>query len=299
MAQNPIGTDVDRDRMVELGREDGVFVAGVADQIETADLPDGSAVVWRLREEGDVPRLALVPVPEDEVPDDTVAGHVGEDDAMPIPRSIVAEGLELDPEAYDPENPLLFKSGEIDEGAAAAAMPTGAPAPAADTALELQPVRFADGTPFRDEPVPEESLDSDPIAEAALDRDADAEGTPQSGTVSAPIDSTFVDDVLADRDADRDEVIEVLEAISRHGLVDEGDDATEYDPLVVDDREVIVVEADFWEAEIAAEVDVGREALDAAREIHYRQAADLFERSNADEVRDVASSRDAVVITRP
>jgi hypothetical protein len=243
-----------------------------------------------------VPSLALVPVPGDEVPDETVAGHVGRGDAFPIPKALVTEGLELDPGEYDDDNPLLLKPDEIDEGVAAAAMPTGAPAPAAETALELQPVRFANGTPYRDEPAPEASLDSDPVAEEELARASDAEGAPQSGTVSASVNSSFVDDVLADREADRDEVIK---AISRHGLVDEGDDATEYDPLVVDGREVIVVEADFWETEIAAEVGVGREALDAARESHYRQAAGLFERSNADEVRDVAPSRDAVVITRP
>jgi|GEM_PF-6406751 len=296
MAQNPIGTAIDRDRMVELGREEGAFVADVAEQVETAGLPDGSAVVWRLREEGDVPRLALVPVPEAEIPDDTVAGHVGEDDAVPIPRALVAEGLELDPEEYDPDNPLLFKPGEIESGVAAAAMPTGAPAPAADTALELQPVRFADGTPYRDDPVPEESLDSDPIAEAALDRDAEAEGAPQSGTVSAPIDSSFVDDVLASRGVDREQVIEVLEAVARHDLIGPEDDATEYDPLTVDDRAVIVVDADVWEAEIAPEVDVDRDALDAARKIHHRQAADLYERANADEEREIAESRDAVVV---
>ncbi|MFC6727274.1 hypothetical protein ACFQDG_01255 [Natronoarchaeum mannanilyticum] len=298
MAQNPIGTAIDRDRMVELGREDGAFVVDVAEQVETADLPDGAAVVWRLRKEGDVARLALVPVPEDEVPDDTVAGRVGEDESLPIPRSLITEGLELDPEAYDPENPLLFKRGEIGEVAAAAAMPTGAPAPAADTALELQPVRFADGTPFHDEPVPEESLDSDPIAEAELERDADAGGEPQSGTVSAPIDSSFVNEVLTNRGVDREQVIEVLEAIARHDLIGPEDDATEYDPLTVDDRAVIVVDADVWEAEIAPEVDVERDALDAARKIHHRQAADLYDRANADEEREIAESRDAVVVKR-
>lgn len=298
MAQNPIGTAVDRDRMVELGRGDGAFVVDVADQVDTADLPEGSAVVWRLREEEDVPRLALVPVPEDEVPDDTVAGHVGEDATMPIPQSLVAGGLELDPEEYDPDNPLLFKPDEIDEGAAAAAMLTGAPAPAAETALELQPVRFADGTPYRDEPVPEEPLDSDPIAEGELERDADAQGAPQSGTVSAPIDSSFVDEVLANRGIDREQVIEVLEAIASHDLIGPEDDATEYDPLTVDDRAVVVVDADVWEAEIAPEVDVERDALDAARKIHHRQAADLYGRANADEEREIAESRDAVVVTR-
>jgi len=284
--------------MVELGREDGAFAVDVGGQIETADLPDGSAVVWRLREEGDVPRLALVPVPEDEVPDGTVAGYVGEDATVPIPRAIVTEGLDLDSQEYDPDNPLLFKPDEIDEGAAAAAMPTGAPAPAAGTALELQPVRFADGTPYRDEPVPEESLDSDPIAEAELERDADAESAPQAGTVSAPIDAGFVDDVLATRGVDGEQVIEVLEALARHDLIGPEDDATKYDPLTVDDRAVIVVDADVWEAEIAPAVDVDRDALDAARKIHHRQAASLYDRANADEEREIAESRDAVVVQR-
>ena len=297
MAQNPIGTAVDEDRLVELRREGGTFVVDVSQADAGVDLPDGEAVVWRLRDEGDVPRLALVPVPEDEVPDDTVAGTVGEETEFPVPESLVRDGLGIDPGEYDDANPLLFKPGEIEGGVAAAAMPTGAPAPAAETALELQPVRFSDGTPFRDEPVPED-LDSDPVAEEELARDPDAEAAPQSGTVSAPVDSRFVDDVLADTDADRDEVIKVLEGIARHDLIDESDDATEYDPLVVDDREVIVVEADVWEAEIAAELDTGRDALDAAREIHHRQAADLFERSNADEEREIAPARDTVVIGR-
>lgn len=285
MAQNPIGTVTDEDRLVALLLRDGTFLVDVTDPVRTADVPETGTFAWRLLTGGEVPRLAFAPVDE---PDD--AGDVpmaeldpdGDRYTLSVPRSYLSEGLGLDADAYDPDNPLLFKPEESTEGLAVGMTLEGEPGGSVGVAIELTPVRFDDGTPFRAEPVPESSMDSDPIAEGELARRPGDDGAPQSGTVSAPIDASVVDEVVAATEAQRSEVIRGLETLSREGLVSEADDAVD-EPPTVDDRALVALDDDTWRERVVPELDVSDAAVEAVRAIHARQAERLLG-SDRDEV---------------
>lgn len=92
-----------------------------------------------------------------------------------MPESLLADGLGLDTGTYDDDDPLLFGSIDLDDGIAVDPAADGEPAGAVEDAIELVPVRFADGTPYRDEPVSELSMDSEPVAEAADASEFDAD----------------------------------------------------------------------------------------------------------------------------
>ena len=280
MSQNPIGTVTDEERLVPLLTGEEGFLVDVTEPVRTAGLPESGTYAWRLREEGDVGRLALAPVDGGEAGSLPTAA-LAEDDGrltLEVPTALLEEGLDLDVETYDDDEPLLFEPDEID-GLAVGMGTGGEPGGAVETALELRPVRFADGTPYRDEPLPETSTDSDPVAEA-VHREEGEEGTPRPGTVDAPVDAGIVDEVLATADAPRSDVVDALETIARQDVVTEADDA-EGDPLVADDRAVVVLD-DWAETVVSAlALEFGfepdDEALEAARAVHFRQAEALVD----------------------
>lgn len=285
MAQNPIGTMTDEDRLVPLYHRDGTFHVDVTDPIRTADVPESGTFAWRLRTNGEVPRLAFAPVDEPAEAGDVPTVELdsdGDRHTLAVPQSYLSDGLGLDTENYDPDNPLLFKPEELTEGVAVGMTREGEPGGSVGVAIELTPVRFDDGTPFRAEPVPESSMDSDPVAEGELARRAGDDGAPQSGTVSAPIDTAVVDEVVAGTEASRAEVIRGLESMSREGLVGAADDDSADEPLTVDDRAIVAVADEAWRERVALELDVNDDAVEAVREIHARQADRLL-RSDRDE----------------
>jgi hypothetical protein len=49
MAQNPVGTITDAERLVPLYRRDGRFLVEVAEPVRGLDLPESGTFAWRLR----------------------------------------------------------------------------------------------------------------------------------------------------------------------------------------------------------------------------------------------------------
>lgn len=286
MAQNPIGTVTDEERLIPLLTREDVLLVDVTEPIQIADVPEEGTFTWRLREEGDVPRLAFAPIDD---PDEAEARHTKKvstrDDALTIevPKPLLVDGLGLDIEKYDDDNPLLFKPNEIADAVEVGIIPHNEPSGPVGVAIELVPMRFADGTPYRDEPVSEPSMDSDPVAQGEIAHNRGDEATPRSETISAPIDAAFVDEVLETTAVPRTEVVQALESISRYDLVSEADDDTEYEPLAVDDRVVIGLDDDTWTEKVAQELDSNDATIKAIREIHTRQANDLLQRSGDDQ----------------
>lgn len=283
MAQNPIGTITDEERLVPLLGGDEGFYVDVTDPVRTADVPEEGPVAWEIQDAGSVPELALAPLADADVDADTTGSEQvrelsGDGDALTVdlPTPFVTDALGLDADDYDEDNPLLFEPDEITDGIAVPTGPDGDPAGSVERAIELTPVRFADGTPYRDVPQSEATLDSDPVAEAELERERGEDWTPQSGTVSAPVDGPVIDEVLSETDADRNAVVDALETISRRDLVSEADDESAADPVVADDRVVVALDPDTWNEKIAAQLSVDERSLDAVREIHARQAAALL-----------------------
>ncbi|WP_336345759.1 hypothetical protein [Halalkalicoccus ordinarius] len=72
-----------------------------------------------------------------------------------------------------------------------------------EDAVVLEPVRFADGTPYRSEPVCEASEDGDPVAETHLEERGD-DASPRAETVNAPIDAAIIDGVVGGTGVDHD-----------------------------------------------------------------------------------------------
>lgn len=284
MAQNPIGTVADEERLVPLLTRDGGFYVDVTAPVRDADVAEDGPVVWRSREAGDVNRLAFAPVDDPEAAGDLYTGELSSRDGavrLTVPEPLLVDGLDLDTEAYDDDNALLFEPRALTDGMAVGMTREGEPGGAVEQAIELVPVRYADGTPFRAEPVPELSVDSDPIAEGELARAGGDEGTPQSGAISAPISPTVIEEVLDTTDAPRTDVIQALETIARHRLVGEADDAPPGEPVAVDDRVVVGLDDETWAA-TAARLDVGDAAIEATKAIHARQADDILRRSEVD-----------------
>lgn len=279
MARTPIGTVTDEERLVPLVTGDDGFHVDVTEPVGTAGLPERGTYAWRLRDRPDVPRLALAPVEDaDEAGALPTRVLTAADDALTlaVPEPLLAEGLGLDTAAYDDDTPLLFEPRELDDDVAVGMEPGGEPAGVADVALELVPVRYADGTPYRREPVDGADLDSDPVAEGELARRPGEDGTPRSETISAPVDAPIVEDVVVATGVPRDAVVGALETIARNDLVAEEDDEATGEPLAVDDRVLIALDDDAWDEDVAAELDADDAVLAAVREIHARQADELL-----------------------
>lgn len=199
----------------------------------------------------------------------------------PVPASILADGLGLDAESYDGDDPLLFEPEAIVDDVAVGMEPGGEPGDVAETAIELTPVRFSDGTPFGSEPLAESALDSDPVAETVSERERGDEGAPRSDAISAPVDPEIVDDVIETSDASREAVVEALERMARRGLVTEADNEAEARPVVEDDRAVVGLESDTFERKVTANLDADRTTVEAVHAIHARQADALLDRAGA------------------
>lgn len=306
MAENPIGTAAEEERLIPLRTDGDTFYVEVTEPAAVAGVPTEDPVAWTLDpdpapsesvdEEANAPRLYVGAVSDEDRGD---AAHTrlpseeGKTITVEVPRPLLAEGggLGLDLEAYDDGNPLLFEP-EVPEEPVAAATDENAPAPMLDPAVGLVPVRFDDGTPYRDEPLPETDRESDPVVEAHLEGEADS--APRPETASAPIDPEVIERVVETADVSRSGVVDALEAIQRADVVDESDAANEYAPLTAEDRMVIVVDPETWER-IAEAVEIDSDALDAARRAHERQAEELVQRADASEYHGFAAEYDAVV----
>lgn len=305
MAENPIGTAAEEKRLIPLRTGGDAFYVEVAEPADVAGIPTEDPVAWTLDpdpdpseavdEEAGAPRLYFGSVSDE---DQEEAIHTrapsteGEAIAIEVPRSLLTDGLGLDLEAYDDENPLLFEPVVLEEPVAARTE-ADAPAPLLDPVVGLVPVRFGDGTPYRDEVLPETDRESDPVVEAHLDREADS--IPRPETASAPIDPEVIDRVVETADVSRSDLVETLEAIQRADVVDESDAANEYAPLTAEDRVAVVVDPDTW-GEVAAAVEGDPDALDAARRAHEQQAEELVRRADASEYHGFAAEHDAVVV---
>lgn len=285
MAENPIGTTTDEARLVPLFAGDEEFRVDVTNPIQTADVPAEGTFALYVREQEDAPRLVLAPVEgPDEEGDLYTADLAATDDRLTIevPEQVVADGLDLDTAGYDNDNPLLFEPDEITGGLAVGMTLDAEPADTVDVGIELRPVRYADGSSYSDEPLFDSSMDSDPVVEETLAHEQGEDGTPQSGTISAPVDAAYVDGVLETADASRPAVVDALETMARTDLVGQADDDSTRDPLVADDRMVVVLDDENWTEKVATELDVDGAAVEAAREIHARQVDDLLRRADAD-----------------
>lgn len=218
MAENPIGTVADEDRLVPLRAVDGTFRVEVTGPVWTLDAEPGELVAWRLRERGDVDRLLLVPVEDSDGAGAHPTRELSEIDGSvvaEVPDALLRDGLDLDVGTYDADNPLLFEAQVDTDGVAVAPESPGEPGGAAEAAIELLPVRYSDGTPFEPEPVSESALDSDPVAETVAGRERGGDGAPRSEAIDAPVDPDVVDAVTETGEASRDDVVQALETISR------------------------------------------------------------------------------------
>lgn len=303
MSQNPIGTVGDEDRLVELRKEsDGSFSVPITGPLrEAVDL--GSEANWRALEGGDVPRLLVGRIDPEDRSDaryprtPTAEDGDGSDLFLEVPTALVGEaGLGLDPEAYDADDPLLLAPNATD--AVATAPGDRTPAALMDEAVVLEPVRFADGTPYRSEPVSEAPQDSDPVAEAHLEERGKGPA-PQPETVSAPIDAAVIEGVVEGTEVDHDDLVDVLETIARNDLVDLEDALLEYGPFTIDERIVGIVDPERWETEIAPALDADERAIEAAKRAHNRQAEILLRDAGSDDYRHADEPYDAIVTERP
>ena len=305
MAENPIGTVAEEERLIPLRTDGDAFYVEVTEPAAVAGVPTKDPVAWTLDpdpapseavdEEANAPRL-YVGAASDEDRDDAAHTRLPSEEGgtitVEVPRPLLAEGgLGIDLEAYDDGNPLLFEP-EVLEEPVAATVDENVPAPLLDPVVGLVPVRFDDGTPYRDEPLPETDRESDPVVEAHLDSEADS--APRPETASVPIDPEVIERVVETDDVSRSDLVDALEAIQRADVVDESDTANEYAPLTAEDRMVIVVDPETWER-IADVVEIDPDALDAARRAHERQAEELVQRADASEYHGFAAEYDAVV----
>lgn len=283
MSENPIGTVTDEERLVPLYRDDG-FHVDVTDPVRTADVPAEGTYAWHLIEASDADRLAIAPVVDADEAGDLATAELSTTDegcALAVPEGLLADGLEIDPADYDDDNPLLFEPEEITDGIAVGMTVEGDPGGTVESGIELRPVRYADGTPYRPEPLAGETLDSDPIAEAEMERRRGGDATPRLDAVSAPVDAPVLEDVLAESDAAQSDVVDALETMARQDLVGEGDDERDTGPMVLDDRAVVSLGEDNWAAKVAAELAADDATLAAVREAHARQTEAMLAETDA------------------
>lgn len=281
------GEAIDRDRVDDVDPSESSYAVDVTALLERldADLGPGTVVDWGADEEGD-PMLVFGPLDEGGIDDAAYPRRCYERDGdayVPVPdrllRAPPGDGIGLDLESYDPSTPLLFDSV------------------ATDVTVGLVPVRFADGTPYGDEPLPDAPERSDPVAEAVLEHDeTTADGTPRPETVDAPVDPDVLEETVGERDLALGDLADVLETIERRDLVGEADAVGEYPPISADDRAILVVPDDFWERTLEPQLEAADPgALEAATTVHERQARRLIEAADAPGYADALASHDVVV----
>ncbi|ELZ01974.1 hypothetical protein [Natrialba asiatica] len=320
MSKRPTGT-MDVDRLLELRVADAVlpaetdsdplpaaadqrrtesgdertYVVNITDLVERTELPPDPIIDWSTDDRDADPMLVFAPLPPDEIDDAAFPRRVIETDDgtyAPVPDDLLridpSSGLGIDLAAYDDDNPLLFEAVATDE------------------TIGLLPARFADGTPFDAEPLPETPSESDPVAEETLahefgaDTDAEAgtRATPRLETVDAPIDAEIIATVVDETETAESELADALERIHQYDLLSIEDIVPGREPLSVDGRVIFPVPADAWTVEVGAELDADEGVLEAARTAHERQANRLLERAEATDYRDeLADDEFAVAVT--
>ncbi|WP_049923412.1 hypothetical protein [Halopiger djelfimassiliensis] len=292
MSKRPTGTLLDDERLLELRETDETAASELAIDVtpvaEHMGASSGDHIDWGLDRYEDQTMLVISGIAETATADAPYPRQLRDEEGAivaPVPdllvRAAPPEGLGLDLETYDDDRPLLFDAITTAE------------------TIGLVPVRYDDGQPYRPEPLPGVADESDPVAEGTIEREARGDPTPRPETMDAPIDPVVFDDVMADvgNDVPASDVIGILEAIERHELVGEDAHAAGRPPLSVDDRAVVLLPADAWPEQLAPEleaagIDVNADALEAAREVHERQAAQLIDEADADEYRTVRSEYD-------
>lgn len=292
----------DEERLVALRKNEESFSVAVPESVQPPWIDAGTEIDWRPIEGGDVPRLVFGRIdPEDREAATEPRTPTTEDDALVIdvPHPLVGDaGLELDPDAYDTDNPLLLEPSTADDAVATDSQDRG-PAAVMDEAMALTPVRFDDGTPYRTEPVSEVSEDSDPVAEAELNA-RDAGSAPRPETVSAPIDPAIIEGVVDGEPVPREALIEALETLARRDILDPADTAAGYGPFTVDERVIGIVDSERWDEEIASELATDDETvITAARRAHNRQAEALLRDAGSEGYHHANEPYDAVVIGNP
>lgn len=305
MAQDPIGTIENEDRLVALrkdahGTDDGFSIA-VTDLIEEIGIDPDATIEWTIYLASDTSRLVFGPVAEG-VDEETINPRelLSADGEViaPVPVGLLGggdRGLGLDLGAYDDANPLLFEPTLTDDATPIENPGGHQPAPLLESAVELEPVRFDDGTPYRRDPQTEE-LDSDPVAEGALEHSDDADPEPQSEAISAPIAASIVDDVVETTGVSHEDLVGALETIARRDIVDTDDAVTDTDAVTAEDRVVTLGEEETWADEIAPKLDIEEEVLGAARLAHEQQADGLLRRGEVDT--DRLDTTGAIVVGR-
>lgn len=292
---------MDDDRLLELHPSDesaeSTFAVTVTPLVERLEIPADSHIDWNIDERDRDPMLVFGRIDEDEIPDAAYPRRLRAADGevtAPVPDTLLATdppgGLGVDLDLDPGSDPRSDREDNADGSLLFDAVAT-------DETIGLVPVRFADGTPYGQEPQPDVSSESDPVAEATLDHDdSTADGTPRPETLDAPIDPELLEAVLEERDVALDSVAPVLEGLNRRELVGEADAVGEYPPLGVDDRGVCVIDDDEWDVRLADRLDIDDEdVLEAAREIHNRQAKHLVSAAGATEYRGFDGEYDAVV----
>ncbi|WP_436343508.1 hypothetical protein [Natronorubrum sp. FCH18a] len=295
MSINPTGTILDDERLLELRETETTAASELALELtpvaEFMDAESGDHVDWGIDEYEDEPMLVVSGIPDEQTADAPYPRQLREEDGeivAPVPDPLVRaeppEGLGLDLDTYDAARPLLFDA-----------------ITAAET-IGFVPVRFDDGEPYRAEPLPGVADDSDPVAEETIAREREGDPTPRPETMDAPIDPVVFDGVMADvaNDIPESAVVGILEAIETHGLVGTGEHVAGKPPLSVDDRAVVLLEADAWTDRLGSELEandvtVDADALEAAREVHERQATRLLDAVETDEYTDLEAAYEAVV----
>lgn len=295
MSINPTGTILDDERLLELRETETTAASELALELtpvaDAMDAESGDHVDWGIDEYEDEPMLVVSGIPDEQTADAPYPRRLREEDGeivAPVPDPLVRadppEGLGLDLDTYDAARPLLFDA-----------------ITAAET-IGFVPVRFDDGEPYRAEPLPGVADDSDPVAEETIAREREGDPTPRPETMDAPIDPVVFDGVMADvaNDIPESAVVGILEAVETHDLVGTGEHVAGKPPLSVDDRAVVLLEADAWRDRLgpkleANDVTVDADALEAAREVHERQAIRLIDAVETDEYADLEAAYEAVV----
>lgn len=287
MSSRPTGTLSD-DRLLELrettetmASELGIEVTPVAADLEAAA---GDRIDWEVDEYDGEPMLVFTRSSDEQSGDAPSPRRLREEErrngdgnaiVAPVPDTLVRaeppSGLGIELEAYDDDRPLLFDAMAVGE------------------TIGLVPVRYDDGSPYRQASRPGVADDSDPVAKGVVDHEREGDPTPRPETVDAPIDPLVLDDAMADAPTNVPiaDVIEILEAIETHDLASVGDHVAGQPPLSVDERAVCLLEAGTWNERLAPDleavgVDVGADALAVAADVHDRQARALIDAADAD-----------------
>ncbi|WP_226481878.1 hypothetical protein [Natrinema amylolyticum] len=283
MSTRPTGTILDDDRLLALRETDetaaselAVEVTPVADRMGAAS---GDHIDWDVDDYEDQVMLVCSGIDEAATADAPYPRRLREEGGevvAPVPDPLVRaeppEGLGLEIETYDTDDPLLFD-----------AVTTG-------ETIGLVPVRFDNGETYRADPLPGVADDSDPVAEEVIEHEDRGDPTPRPETMSAPIDADVFESTLAEteRDVSETDVIGILEAVERLDLVGTGDHVAGVPPLSADERAVCLLPENVWTERLGPEleaegVDVDPDALAVARAVHERQARELIDAAGTTE----------------